>query len=987
MSFEKFICWKSEEISSIIRKEAEASEDAVFLAIHTDNKIKVEIDKSKPSATTYSSFLKKFIEDDNGNNVLAVIQGESGSGKSHLIQWLRLHIPQNDERLVLAIPKTETNLYSILKKLIAFLPANEQVKYDEKLTRTETGLQTDKERINEFLSSLARTIERDKVHEKDKVMEKTLIPLLSKLFDDTYLRDEFFNDHEVINNIISIIFRNSSIVRNDDSRQVFTKEHLPLDAKFEARVADPTLDAIDEISDEDYQIVALKIINRNLEKAITRTLSFSPDDLIELMSDIRKYLYKEKIELVLLIEDFAQLQGIDTALLQVLTAEGNGELCKLKWAMAVTTGFFEELEDTVRERMTFKVNMDNPWDKKDITNQNEYILHLGTKYLNAIRLGHTNVLSWYEDYKKDASPIVNHCDNCEHKNICHEAFGEVDGVGLYPFNATSILKMARRADKQKENVFRPRVFINSVLKRNLKQDMVENIEAGEYPPRDLHDDFNTEQLDFNEVDKLTRIDPGNSSRRETLIELWSDSSTIINLDEKIHTAFSLPLLNNINSIDQKTIDLDNKELEQVQIITPIKPEIDNHTKNIEQWGRGKELHNLTVNRLRPFIFDAIVNYIDWSFVSVSQTMNILKKANIYFAYPESNWKKSGLALRIEQSTEMAIILKTLNYMNSNEKDIPNDIGAFARLQEQIKIWAEYLIFEIEKEYAPKDNWNPANAAIELLTLGSLVGNIKPSIDSLFIKKLELSEVLFPQLKSLISKTFSDVDRIKLYQDILQNTYSGKKGGGKTSSFIDIQKVLPVISQLKKDNWRLKQNPSQETRKVFLDLASKYEKWQNEFDDALRGELIERFKWLDELTNRIDIDDIGIKFKNKIIKLRELSGAQAIAGYRSGKLDEALRCNLTQAKTAMETTRKLQNLPSSEIFEDLFPSRKDDAEHFIKLITLYEEMLESISDELKSRTDELNKRTGLSSINLEIESSLHNIKQSFETLRGEDDASK
>ena len=121
MNFEKYICWKPDEITSVIRTEAEASEDAVFLSVHADNKINVSIHKAKSKALKYSAFLDKFILDDYGNNVLAVIEGESGSGKSHLIQWLRLHIPVTDNRILLTIPKTETNLYSILKKLIDLL--------------------------------------------------------------------------------------------------------------------------------------------------------------------------------------------------------------------------------------------------------------------------------------------------------------------------------------------------------------------------------------------------------------------------------------------------------------------------------------------------------------------------------------------------------------------------------------------------------------------------------------------------------------------------------------------------------------------------------------------------------------------------------------------------------------------------------------------------------------------------------------------------
>ncbi|MBU1990133.1 hypothetical protein KJ691_05235, partial [bacterium] len=786
---------------------------------------------------------------------------------------------------------------------------------------------------------------------------------------------------------ISLIFSNSSIVRNNDSRQEFKKEHLPLNPKEALKASESTQEVLEAILDEEWLLITLNVINRNLDKAITRTLSFSPDDLIELMTEIRKYLYTEQKELILLIEDFVQLQGVDTALLHVLTAEGTGELCKIKWAMAVTTGYFEKLEDTVRERMTFKIDMDNPWDQKNIASQNKYVLELGSKYLNAIRLGHTEILNWYKTYQLDKSPVDNQCDNCVHKEICHSTFGQIDGIGLYPFNEIAILKMAREADKQKHNVFRPRVFINSVLKRNLNKEMVFTIENGEYPPRDLYEDFNTQQLAFDEVNKLTKLDPLNHDRRETLLELWSTTSVLANLDESIHAAFALPLLDidlSIPVVQTPILPVQEHELDTKTDIASEK-KIDEHIQNIEQWGRGKDLHHSTASRLRPFIFNSIVNYIDWSFVSVAKSMNILKQANIYFVSDNSRRPTSGFVLDIEQNTDMAIILKTFYSMNKN-KDIPTILDSFAQLQEQVRIWSEYLIIEIEKEYAPKENWDPGIAAIELLTLGNIVGAKEPTINSLFIKNIEYSNLASYDFNTLISKIISTNDREKLFQDILEKTYTGKKGGSKTSAFIDVQKVLPSISQLKKNNWRLKQDPSQETRKEFKDLALKYEKWQVDFESCLRAELMERFKWLDELTNRISVEDIGIKFKNKVKHLRDLTSELGLPGYRSVPLDNALLCNLTQAKVALDTTIRLQENSRNEIFEDLFPSRKDDAEQFIKLIIIYEEMLKTISAELKSRSDELNKRTGLSSINLEIENSMNSINQSFDTLIGENNAS-
>ena len=970
MSFEKYICWNPDELNKIIHTEAEATQKEVFLAVHTNTKIKVSIHGAAVRDTSYQDFLKSFLDEDNENNVQAVVEGESGSGKSHLVQWMRFNIPNHDKRIILTIPKTQTNLFSILKKLISYLPDKDQIKYEEKLHRTESGLKNDRERINEFLSSLARTIEKDIPQGMKIEEEKYLIPLIPKLFDDPYFRDSYFNSHEIVNNIISLIFNNSGINRNSEHRQEFKQKHLPLNPKEATKASKSTQEVLEAIQEEELLKISLDIINRNLDKAITRTLSFSPDDLIELMSDIRSTLYKNNQELILLIEDFAQLQGVDTALLQVLTVEGSGELCKLKWVMAVTTGYFEKLEDTVRTRITFKVNMDNPKDS------DQYIMQLGSKYLNAVRLGNEKIIQWYES---NESNIINSCDQCTYKEICHKSFGAVDNVGLYPFNEISLLQMAKKADTQKNAIFRPRIFINKVLKRNLQNDMVQLLKEGNYPPKNLLEDFSSKHLSLEEVVKSEKLDFVNHERRYTLIELWSNSRSIINLEEGIHNAFSIPRLKDIPgeliTTNLETIIPENSNSE-VKV-----SKNDRDIEHIDNWGRGDILKHSVASTLRPIIYNSIINYINWDFMSISTSMKIFKKSeNIYFEGQETR-AKSGFNLEIKQNTESAIILK--KFLNIK---FPINIEEYSKVQEQVRVWSEYIIEETEKYYMPLDNWDPAKASVELLALSSVYGGERSTIKSLLSENMTYSNMASSQFNTL-SKIISNSTRDNIYQDILQKSYTGRKGGGKTKTFIDVKKILPIIKELKNNNWRLLQDPILETRKEFLEIKDKYEQWKSIFDNALTEELIARYSWLDELTNRVEIEDIGVAFRNKIEKIRLLASELGIPGHKSIVLDNVLKSfTISQAKTAMETTKRLQETSKNEIFENLFPSRKDDVEQFIKLISLYEEMLEIISKELRARSDELNRRTGLSSINLEIENSMNSIKQSLDILTGENNAS-
>ena len=85
-----------------------------------------------------------------------------------------------------------------------------------------------------------------------------------------------------------------------------------------------------------YLPAAIKIINRNLDRAVARTLSFSGDRVEELMARLRTHLRGQGQELVAFVEEFARLQGIDRALLQAITSHGDERQCTMRSAIAVS---------------------------------------------------------------------------------------------------------------------------------------------------------------------------------------------------------------------------------------------------------------------------------------------------------------------------------------------------------------------------------------------------------------------------------------------------------------------------------------------------------------------------------------------------------------------------------------------------------------------------------------------------------------------------
>ena len=970
MLFEKYVCWKPENFTDIVHKEAEASPDEIFLSIHTDSKLSIQRIDGTNSDVTYIEFLNDFLSNKYGNNISSVVEGESGSGKSHLVQWLKLHIPANDKRFVLSIPKSKTNLHSILKKLMEMLPIEQQQEFTSKLEQRDAELINNTQRVHVLLNSLATSIITDQAKTDE---EEYLIPLLPKIFGDTYFRDNFFSKNDLIKKLISLIFLDSSANRNLQNRREFNEDDLPRSAIDYRNASSSTREVLNAITDESLLPVVLRIINRNLDKAISQSLNFTPNDLIELMYEIRKYLRSVNKEFVLLFEDFAQLQGIDSSLLQVLREEGNQDLCKIRWAMAVTSGYYENLKDSDRTRLVFKINMDNNFD-----NQEKYILDLSAKYLNAIRLGKENIRNWFEKYDITTSlPIIpNKCDNCTFKVTCHESFGEINGIGLYPFNNIALIHMAGKADIEKSNTFRPRIFLNKVLHRNLNQKSVELLKNGLFPSEDLLKDFPIKRLNTDELHKLETKDSFDYSRRKTLIEIWTNSTKIVNLNVGIHNAFRIKQLNDI-------------EVSLSEIISPI-PLVSNSESNtiileptnkiieaIENWGRGEELRDGEKNEIAKLVYNCLDENIKWDFLPITKASIKFSAGQIYFQNQQTRKPTTGIVLEIKVTSENAIVLKTL-YNISKGNSIFENIENFVILQNKIDVWCAEVKYEIMKYYEIKNNWNPFKANLELIIINSIICDKELKLKNFLLIK-EKSNMFSNVFNSLNNKVFND-GFIEKSLEMLKRTYTGMKGGTITESFFDANSILGILTELKKNNFLLTQDPTQEDRNEFNDLKNKYQLWKDNFSNALSEEISTRLEYLYKINDKVLIEEIGQSFRNKIknlIQLLQNTGINTTGIINN--LNSLLECNLNQAKNSFISINKLESLKKEDILIELFPSRKNETLDFVNLVQELDLFLNKIEDKIRQSYIEFEQNNSNTSqvieeIQLEINGIDRNLNQ-------------
>ncbi len=826
MSFQNYLCWQPDEVFSIIKPDAESLEDQVFLSVHTDTQINVKSgdlnDRGRYIKT--SEFIKDFLEEKHDHFQVSVI-GQSGTGKSHFIQWIRTHLPKTEDVNVLTIHKAGTSLRNIIRQIINLLPENEQSKYLEEWGKISHTVTSKKEQRIKLLNNIASAIEVEKVDNFDSDDEELLHSLLPSIFYDPYYRNRYFLvDDSIINELADHIFSENGKYDPNENRRLFNAKDIPVSGGDFLKSAQDTQQLISELHQSGETLnLAIEIINRNLDRAITDTLSFSSDAMIELMNDLRRSLYSKGQSLVLLIEDFARLQGVDTALLQALitpSSQGEDTLCKLKWVMAVTTGYFNKLEETVRTRMDYIIEMGAPWEgigkAKDKT-----LLKFTAKYMNAVRLGYENVEDWYKTRSLEDEKIISRCDKCAYKSECHSGFGSIDGYGIYPFNE-KVLSRMDRISREGQGEFNPRAYLKKVLIPILNKH-AESLSMGAFPPKNLISESNF-LIPPVERQSLKNIDPSDYKRRLVFCELWGGGK-VGNLDEVVHNAFSLPPLRKLGSADL-TSGIDASEgdglVEKGHENTPtsiIPPDV----QAIREWVTGKPISERLVNRLRGIVYEMISTHISWdtiglskSFFSSPVTAKPFRQRSINFKNQRTQATKSQVQITLplrdkeESLLETAIALEgILQYQHYGNWRFDNADKCFVTLLNCLNKWSAEVVKQITSLTFHKDikNFNDP-MSVMLLLGGILSGNAEhdklPSLINSSLSDWPEHEFLSKTLTS-IYESLREIQPLLL--DYYRSTSSGSKGG-QVGAYLNPMGLMNNVSYKKVETWLLeKEIPS------------------------------------------------------------------------------------------------------------------------------------------------------------------------------------
>lgn len=507
-------CWTAESALTMFRVEALEGNDAVFLATHSPIRgFSVEGGSAGDVEDADERALLKAVSDSSHHHAFCVVEGEPGSGKSHLIRWLYVNWPQAGRDIPLLLQRSDGSLEGALAQLREKLPAEFRPLFDGMGTKQRVG---EEGRARTFHGNLRQSL-RPGHYE---------VPLLDNDWCERWrpgdlLRPDDVEEHwGATRRILRLVSgkegeRNSEsarfdifdvcelqdIVRRSDIR---SPEGQSLYARLvgestivdEARTAGRTAEQVirTEGAGVEHHVAFAAALNRRRNDAIQNVIGVTSDSLRKLFREVRTVLRSRSKRLVLLLEDITSWEGLDDSLIDVLTTNsdtrgesaGDQDLCDLVSVIGLTPDYYDvNFRTNYRDRITYLVKLgEGEHGLQDVAMMRdpEDRLRFMARYLAATRAGGDALDQWREAARHVHDvPPPNPCRECPLMDGCHATFGEIDDVGLFPFTRRAVSGFFDALDERdaRKTWKTPRGLIQAILRPTLRQPDL--IDAGAYP--------------------------------------------------------------------------------------------------------------------------------------------------------------------------------------------------------------------------------------------------------------------------------------------------------------------------------------------------------------------------------------------------------------------------------------------------------------------------------------------------------------------------
>jgi hypothetical protein len=633
----------SAEINACIKPEAEGATDEVLLAVHQPFPLVYQLARSAEQiATNEAELFDYFVSEDvpTGAHVVP-ITGDSGVGKSHLVRLIaaRLGALPNKERYVTVLIPKSASLRKVVELILEPLPAKPYASvrkaFDEAMTEVDPGKAAI--RFQSALDISLRDLARDLLTQlkqnptnqelKHRLDHAQRLPLL---LSDALTRDHFRS--EVLSRIVQGALSGQRNLRNDAAQQ-FSAGDLDLPSSIDLTKASEPVQLYYRTAlqarEGHGKKVAADVLTSVLDPAVRQLFHLNDSlggmTLQDVILEIRRLLLKDGRELVILVEDFRALTGIQETLLNVLIQEGVRKdrqvYATLRSAIAVTKGYLTG-RDTIATRARREWIIQSHLPTQAVFQRTKQLV---ASYLNAARWGQETLVRNHVRGKiaerpgEISTPIFSAEEDAADLKIL-EAFGRVSGVPLFPLTSPAIEYLSDSALKEGDTlVFKPRAIIGFL--REVLLFGREPFTRGSFPPTSIKARRATG--DVAQWLATQHLSNEQRERYERLIVIWGndpqDRAQISRIPAEVFTTFSLPHPAGIESVKAELPQPPKLSAPQA---TPTPPppddrkitEFADYRKELENWIQqdGPELNQTIASEIRSSLATELMDRIDWN---------------------------------------------------------------------------------------------------------------------------------------------------------------------------------------------------------------------------------------------------------------------------------------------------------------------------------------------------------------------------------------
>ena len=728
-------CWDQDTIDSYLDGfQAESKDNYQLFSVNTKFPVieKVNVEKGNLGDVVGESNFEELVNAFNDNKVKFVcITGDSGSGKTHLIELMSRKWEEEKENLglhkkeiIVKLDRDKTNLKKFLETLISYLPKPNQKKYlsqlqelDDTISQPENEL---RERLLFELTLLIESnIESVSVNEPKKgktiqLRKEILRPFLAYLNNQDQ-KDYFLGDDKVIAKYVREIKEGKEFDEDNDYK--FQESDLLIEDIDIDKLQNTGGQLIGQFIAKFYnersvfKKICLDLVNQNLKQACQNLYKNKGVDVLDLVKEIREEFYKQEKDILLVIQDLSthMNMGLRELFQAVISepAKGDLPLANIRILAAGTEGSINRIDETVLTRIFVGINyvyrLSNEISKNKFESLEEFYLDFAANHLNAFRNSQINLRKAYKKVIANKNSIdqifqpnmwsENACNSCPVREECHETFGyrtvqnTTDGkehnIGYYPLTKEVITRNV----KIKQDKLTPREFQKTVLKGTFQSDttseidtnILDNIGKKSFPTKQWREFIHgTSKLaEFTDID----VKMFNSVLRKQIEAEYEDAEQLIVALEEFHNFDEIENTSLLQTLGFDQIQKDLLSVDEIKLMETPEDDIIMQTNSsdlrikkfineIEDW-QGNEKLSPGIRKEIKDIMLRFIRSLFYEFSIIHKHENILDKKYIdnigTILFLNTDSKRSDSDIFIDQS-DKALLISLLGIKNLKGKN-------------------------------------------------------------------------------------------------------------------------------------------------------------------------------------------------------------------------------------------------------------------------------------------------------------------------------